>query len=120
MLKRLFLGTAFSLALLLAPLATADAHDKGRKHKHGRGTFWTTRDSSRNWTPGTPRRVRRGRNWTPGVRRGRVGFGTADTFPNDEGRHLGRITRQSRERGDGWALGRAAGNNSRGRGRGKH
>ena len=72
MMKNILRSGAFLLALTLAPLATAGAHDKhGRKHRHGRKTVTqVVHVNHRNPTPGIPRRVRRGRNTTPGVRRG--------------------------------------------------
>ncbi|HEX8160868.1 MAG TPA: hypothetical protein VF538_03145 [Pyrinomonadaceae bacterium] len=86
MLKRLLPGAAMLLALTLAPLApTAGAHDHG-KQKRGRST--TLRTDSRNPSPGTPRRVRRGRNPAPGTPRGPFA-GTPSTFPHDEARQLG-------------------------------
>jgi hypothetical protein len=72
-MKKMLQAAAILLALTLAPVLTASAHDnKGRKHRHGRKrtTVTTAHVNHRNPSPGVPRRVRRGRNTTPGVRRG--------------------------------------------------
>jgi hypothetical protein len=78
-MKKMLRAAAFLLALTLAPVFTAGAHDNGRKHKHGRKRATTTHVNHRNPTPGTPRRVRRGRNTTPGVRREAVTTTTTTT-----------------------------------------
>ena len=49
-------AATFLLALTLAPVFTASAHDNGRKHKHGRKRTTTVHVNHRNPTPG----VRRG------------------------------------------------------------
>lgn len=74
-------GAAFLLALVLAPVFTAGAHDNGRRHRHGRKRTTTANVSHRNPTPGTPRRLRRGRNTTPRVRRGAINSNTTVTTP---------------------------------------
>ena len=74
-------AAALLLALTLAPVFTASAHDNGRKHRHGRKRTTTVHVNHRNPTPGVPRRVRRGRNLTPGVRRGPVSKTTTVTTP---------------------------------------
>jgi hypothetical protein len=69
-MKKMLQGAAILLALTLAPVFTASAHDNGRRHRHGRKRTTTVHVNHRNPTPGVARRVRRGRNTTPGVRRG--------------------------------------------------
>jgi len=68
-MKKILRAAALLLALTLAPVFTASAHDNGRRHRHGRKRT-TVHVNHRNPTPGVARRVRRGRNLTPGVRRG--------------------------------------------------
>ena len=72
---------ALALALLLSPVLTAEAHDRGsRRHKHRDGGVidWLTSRNTNNNGVRRRVRVRRGRNLTPGVRRGRVVVGRLD------------------------------------------
>jgi hypothetical protein len=82
-MKKILRGAAILLALTLAPVFTAGAHDHGGRHRHGRKRVTTTtvHVNHRNPTPGTPRRVRRGRNTTPGVRRGPINSTTTVATP---------------------------------------
>ena len=80
-MKKMLRGAAILLALTLAPVFTAGAHDNGRRHRHGRKRTTTIHVNQRNPTPGVPRRVRRGRNTTPGVRRGPLSTTTTVTTP---------------------------------------
>ena len=109
-MKKMLRGAAFLLALTLAPVSVASAHDNGRKHRHGRKRTTTVHVNHRNPTPGTPRRVRRGRNTTPGVRRGAVTTTTTVTTP--------RRTRTRTRAGAAAALEHGSGHGSR-HGRGK-
>lgn len=80
-MKKMLQAAAFLLALTLAPVFTAGAHDNGRRHRHGRKRTTTVHVNHRNPTPGVPRRVRRGRNTTPRVRRGPISSNTSITTP---------------------------------------
>ncbi|HEY9286061.1 MAG TPA: hypothetical protein VIP46_21605 [Pyrinomonadaceae bacterium] len=80
-MKRMLRGAALLLALTLAPVFTAGAHDNGRRHRHGRKRTTTVHVNHRNPTPGVARRVRRGRNTTPRVRRGAINSNTRVTTP---------------------------------------
>ena len=74
-------AAAFLLALALAPVFTASAHDNGRRHRHGRKRTTTIHVNHRNPTPGVARRVRRGRNTTPRVPRKAISSHTTVTTP---------------------------------------
>src|SRR5918999_6302004 len=80
-MKKMLRGATLLLALTLAPVFTAGAHDNGRKHRHGRKRTTTVHVNHRNPTPGIARRVRRGRNTTPRVRRGPISSTTTVTTP---------------------------------------
>ena len=80
-MKKMLRGATLLLALTLAPVFTAGAHDHGRRHRHGRKRTTTIHVNHRNPTPGIPRRVRRGRNLRPGVRRGAIGSNATVTTP---------------------------------------
>lgn len=80
-MKKMLRAAAFLLALTLVPVFTASAHDKGRKHRHGRKRTTTVHVNHRNPTPGVARRVRRGRNTTPRIRRGAINSNTTFTTP---------------------------------------
>jgi hypothetical protein len=108
-MRNLLRAGAFLLALSLAPLASASAHDKhGRKRRHARRQVVKIHDDNRNPTPGVPRMVRRGRNSTPGLPRGSFA-GTPTTFPTGEGRRLGAAVRRDADRNVGKSSGRKRG-----------
>jgi hypothetical protein len=116
-MRNLLRAGAFLLALSLAPLASASAHDKhGRKRRHARRQVVKIHDDNRNPTPGVPRLVRRGRNPTAGAPRGSFA-GTPSTFPTDEARRLGAEVSRGGDRGVRKSVGRRSGG---GRGHGKH
>ena len=68
-----------ALALVFTPLVTAEAHDRGRRHRHRDGAIiWLANHNTNNNGVRRRVRVRRGRNMTPGVPRRRVVVGRLD------------------------------------------